>query len=1622
MMTTLLSYAFPGPLVTFQDPMPSSLLLLLLLQHYSPSLSASSGPESDTCSTLVQSRFFGHFLSSSTFPMAPCSWTLQNPDPRRYTIFIKVTKPTSASDCVPRQLRTFQFDSFLETTRTYLGMESFDEVVKLCDSSSPVAFLEAGKQFLQMRKGPIRDSVTNTNPSSGEERDFKMEYLVVGKRNPSMAACQMLCQWLEDCLASSTSNRPCGIMQTPCLCWETSPQQLSEVDGCYRNGVYLENCLPSAKEKSVAENNGGWSVWAEWAECSSDCGGGVQTRSRTCQSPPEDLYLCEGVLEEGRPCNLQPCNGKGHHLTRSQSLRSVDSRKRDGGEVEKMRGGGGQQASETAVDQATSGEEWSSWSVCSTTCGEGWQSRTRFCVSSSYSTQCSGPLREQRPCNNSAICPVHGTWDDWSPWSLCSSTCGRGYRDRTRSCKPPQFGGDPCMGPEKQTKFCNIAVCPVDGVWNEWANWGSCSASCSNGTMQRIRECNGPSYGGSECRGEWIETRHCFLRECPVDGKWQPWTMWGGCTKTCGGGTQQRQRICYGPFFGGEACPGDGEEVRHCNEKRCPEPHEICAEENFSNVVWKMTPAGDTAAVRCPPNAMGLILRRCTLDDEGIAYWENPTYMKCISNDYRSIQTLTREHLSKAQRGLVGDGVSEVMTKLRVTSSDGTSYSGDLLAIVDVLKNMTEIFRRAYNSPSSADMRNFVQSVSNLLMEENRERWEEAQTLGPNIKELFRLVEDFVDVYGLRMKDFQDMVEVTDNLVLSIHKRPVAGNADINFPMKGWKGMLDWARSSEDRVTVSKNILFTGKPDADDSSAFVTGIILYRNLGSILSLQRNGTVLNSKVVSVTIKPTPGSLSTPVEVEFSHLYNGTTNQTCISWDESDSSSLLGSWSARGCRAVPVDSFRTKCVCDRLSTFAILARLNPDMRVGKNGGIERENMDKMQLPSVTLIVGCGVSSLTLLLLIIIYVSVWRYIRSERSVILINFCLSIISSNALILIGQTQTRNKVICTLVAAFLHFFFLSSFCWVLTEAWQSYMAVTGRLRNRIIRKRFLCLGWGLPALVVAISVGFTKAKGYGTANYCWLSLEGGLLYAFVGPAAAVVLVNMVIGILVFNKLVSKDGITDMKLKERAGQMTVPLYNMTLKCAKCGVISSADVSTTATSNAMASLWSSCVVLPLLALTWMSAVLAITDRRSALFQILFAVFDSLEGFVIVMVHCILRREVQEAVKCRVVERQDDGNGDSGGSFQNGHAQLMTDFEKDVDMACSGGTLKRSSLQGDEKPSSQPITLQKGSNFNTMPASMAKVHLQNVADYSSHTLTLRREKGGATKGISTELPGAKSIYICDGELFKQLDGELSPRGSEAGGPEGTGTGYIILPNNNNASTLGRPGKGSKEDQKAKYNISIEQQLPQTRLIHLASSSVVEGVPGFGLKSLPADRVSVSCSERDSPIHNMQNVSGESQITNNMCEQGDSGNSGMMSKSETVSTLSMSSLERRKSRYAELDFEKIMHTRKRHQDMFQDLNRKIQTADQDRVSPPVDVKAGKRWSVSSASSDKTNMSDKQQTPSKKTWEGSRKTHSPPSWVRKDLEPLAASPLELQNVDWEKASATIPLVGQEIMDLQTEV
>ncbi|XP_065815396.1 adhesion G protein-coupled receptor B3 isoform X13 [Labrus bergylta] len=1088
-----------------------------------------------------------------------------------------------------------------------------------------------------------------------------------------------------------------------------------------------------------------------------------------------------------------------------------------------------------------------------------------------------------------------------------------------------------------------------------------------------------------------------------ANGQWNPWGPWSGCSKSCDGGWQRRVRVCQGLAVTGQQCDGNGEEVRKCSDQRCPAPYEICPEDYAVSMVWRRTPSGELAFNRCPPNATGTTSRRCSLDHRGMAFWEQPSYARCITNEFRYLQqSEVQGHLAKGQRMLAGDGMSQVTKNLLDLTQRRNFYAGDLLSSVEILRNVTETFKRASYEPSSDDVQNFFQIISNLLEEENKEKWEDAQKIYPGAVELMQVIEEFIHIVGLGMKDFHNAYLMTGNLVASIQRLPaVSVMTDINFPMKGRKGMVDWARNSEDKVVIPKGLFVSQSADMEGSPVFILGTVLYKTLGLMLPSPKNHTVVNSKVIAVTVRPEPKATESHLEIELAHLANGTMNPYCALWDSNIMNDSWGAWSAKGCKTVLTDASHTKCLCDRVSTFAILAQQPREITMEYSG-----------VPSVTLIVGCGLSCLALITLAVIYAVLWRYIRSERSIILLNFCLSIICSNILILVGQTQTHNVGVCIMTTAFLHFFFLASFCWVLTEAWQSYMAVTGKVRTRLIRKRFLCLGWGLPALVVAVSMGFTKTKGYGTPLYCWLSLEGGLLYAFVGPAAAVVLVNMVIGILVFNKLVSRDGILDKKLKHRAGydstslQMSEPHTGLTLKCAKCGVVSTTALSATTASNAMASLWSSCVVLPLLALTWMSAVLAMTDKRSILFQILFAVFDSLQGFVIVMVHCILRREVQDAFRCRLRNCQDPISGDATGTFPNGHAQIMTDFEKDVDIACRSalhkdmgscraatitGTLSRISLN-DEEDEKVP----EGLNYSTLPGNIiSKVIIQQPsALHMSMGVGDLKEQCMADGGTDLR----RAVYLCTDDAMRQSDHDMGGHHDMEGHPaqgQMMETDYIVMPRASAAALSGQCNMPTLLKEDTKMNITMDT-LSHERLMHYKMS------PDFNISPSGLDHMNVNLEQQyPSAPEQMQNLPFEPRtaVKNFLAEMEESAG---LSRSETGSTISMSSLERRKSRYSDLDFEKVMHTRKRHMELFQELNQKFQTLDRFRDIPNM------------GSMDKA-------MPNKNPWESYNPACEYQNYATMNvLESGTKDSLEMTPAEWEKC-VNLPLDVQE-GDFQTEV
>ncbi|XP_059365640.1 adhesion G protein-coupled receptor B2-like isoform X3 [Carassius carassius] len=1514
------------------------------------------------CSSLVAGVLYGSFSLRDLFPRpsalaSGCSWTVENPDPTKYSLYFRFNRHAGA--CLAFSPLVLPLDHYLSNQTCGLPdqptFHSDPEAVELCMVPGPHTFLQFDKNFVQLcltthpdKDGENGDGMSEGHaPLSAETLDFRLiEVLLINNENSSQFTCGVLCRWFEECLhvGSGWETESCSITQTGCVCPNMAPPV---------------SLLPTAPHNHSLDPS-----------------------ASVLQSPTDDCCVTQ------------------LHSKNSIAIAPRDVRQEPDDDEQKVKTQRPRSADQPGVFQAQTGdpaaEEWSQWSVCSLTCGQGWQVRSRSCVSSPYGTLCSGPLRETRLCNNTATCPgepqhqaVHGLWEEWSSWSLCSVKCGRGTRTRSRICVLPQHGSNGCGGPEVQTKLCNIAVCPVDGQWLDWAAWSQCSVSCGSGTQQRQRRCSVSVHGWAECKGPHAETRECTNPSCGDGGNWGAWNHWSLCSKTCDSGWQRRFRMCEGTGIQGYPCEGSAEEVRSCNDKKCPAPHEICKDEYQVAMTWKRASAGETVYNKCPSNATGSASRRCLLDANGVAYWGPPSFARCVSLEYRYLHLSLREHLAKGQRTLAGEGMSQIVRSLLELMSRKNYYSGDLLFSVEILRNVTDTFKRATYIPAPDDVQKFFQIISLMLDIENLEKWEDAHQVSPGSVLLMRVVEDFIHLIGEAQKPFQSFLVVTNNLIITIQREPVSAvSSDINFPMKGRRGMKDWARSADDKLFIPKEVFTLSSDESDDTPYFVIGAILYRTLGLIMPPPKDPFVISSKILTVTVRPLPKPTEPLVSVELAPLLNGTTDPQCVAWDYGNPEAGEENWDAESCQTLPSPAVSlTKCLCSKLSTFAVLAQKAKEPGMGLSS-----------IPSVPLMVGCGISCTALLILLLIYAAFWRYIRSERSIILVNFCLSILASNALILVGQSQTLSKALCTVTAAFLHFFFLASFCWVLTEAWQSYLAVIGKMRSRLIRKRFLCLGWGLPALVVAVSVGFTRARGYGTPSYCWLSLEGGLLYAFVGPAAVIVLVNMLIGIVVFNKLMSRDGISDKSKKQRAGPPLEARSRLLLKCSKCGVISSTALSSSTASSAMASLWSSCVVLPLLALTWMSAVLAITDRRSTLFQVLFAVFDSVQGFVIITVHCAMRREVQDAVRCRMGGCKDDSE-NSPDSCKNGQVQIMTDFEKDVDLACQTerghpfifkevntcnpatitGTLSRISLDDEDDP--KLAAHQEGMNFSSLPGNIAPPNL--LVQVPPLVPLNELSEQPLKKEVNVEQQGQHQqsgpIYLCTESGLGWARPNPSSTQDSGGGGGGEGD-YMVLP----CRTVSLKPPPPAQDEGKPLNITVDEPPfpppPSPLTLHPAESEA------YPADFAAVDHISMNLNRSYGTLKQLPVHTGHTHSHTN--------------------TRTLQVKQNHPSVRQILTSRKVERTRT--------LPRNLGSTNTGNSAGTLERE--KRWSISSAGGEKNSSSDKSTTDDQRSWD-SFKNMTPEqtcgSSEHKDR-------LELRNKPWDTSSANTPDTSEG--DFQTEV
>lgn len=144
-------------------------------------------------------------------------------------------------------------------------------------------------------------------------------------------------------------------------------------------------------------------------------------------------------------------------------------------------------------------------------------------------------------------CPVDCMVSEWSEWSECNKSCGKGHTIRTRMIKlEPQFGGAAC--PETiQRKRCKIRKCRSK-------TRGDRGGGEEGGGKRRRRGKQGKDAAAVEQHG-------CSL---------QPWTSWTDCTKPCGGGIQERFMTVKKRGRGAQmASCKDRKEIRACNVNPC---------------------------------------------------------------------------------------------------------------------------------------------------------------------------------------------------------------------------------------------------------------------------------------------------------------------------------------------------------------------------------------------------------------------------------------------------------------------------------------------------------------------------------------------------------------------------------------------------------------------------------------------------------------------------------------------------------------------------------------------------------------------------------------------------------------------------------------------------------------------------------------------------------------------------------------------------------------------------------------------------------------------------------------------------------------------------------------------
>ncbi|XP_059950455.1 adhesion G protein-coupled receptor E3 [Mesoplodon densirostris] len=479
---------------------------------------------------------------------------------------------------------------------------------------------------------------------------------------------------------------------------------------------------------------------------------------------------------------------------------------------------------------------------------------------------------------------------------------------------------------------------------------------------------------------------------------------------------------------------------------------------------------------------------------------------------------------------------------------------------------------------SMKEMQQVVEAIESLLTNKTVWGMEERRNIRATFTYILQKVESLVLETALKTPD-QELQKV-QNRTVAVETRVVTDNCS--------KGVTFKLNAQMNSMDINCSDIIQGNTQGPSAAAFVS----YSSLGNIINAtffeevnEKDHVYLSSQIVSAAIGPKRNtSLSQPVILSFQHvkIKPSIKKVFCVYWKGTKEG---GHWSTEGCFLKQANKTHTICSSTHLSSFAVLVAFH------------RQEED----PALTVITYVGLSiSLLCLLLAALTFLLCKAIQNTSSSLHLQLSLCLFLAHLLFLTAINRTEIKVLCAIIAGALHYLYLASFLWMLLEGLHLFLTarnltvVNHSSVNRFMKRLMFPVGYGVSAVIVAISAA-SRPHLYGTPDHCWLHLDQKFIWAFLGPVCAIICVNFVFFLLVL-------WILKRKLSSLNSEVST-IQNIKMLTLK------------ATAQVF-----------ILGCTWCLGFLQMGPAARVM-AYLFTIMNSLQGFFIFLVYCLLSQQVRK-----------------------------------------------------------------------------------------------------------------------------------------------------------------------------------------------------------------------------------------------------------------------------------------------------------------------------------------------------------------------------------------------------------